>query len=190
MATNIEIKALGEANMADNNVGGITPLDMRTVFGSMLDHLGGNIYLVNSSTTPQTATAKTPILLANDGAGTLTVTSKRPWYITPSVFLSSNVIHMDELIDGTIVFLRIESEFVVPSNTQIKISAVFKDSGGTEAFRLQFEDVYYKGAGTKKKVSNFQFFMDTNITDGTMELIYESDTNTTALLKSIMADIR
>lgn len=190
MATNIEIAALGEANLATNNVGNITALKMRETFGAMLDHLGGNIYLVNSSTTPQSATANTPLTLTNDGAGALTITSKRPHYITPSVFLSGNKIHMDELIDGTLISVRLEMEFVTGSNTTAKLEAIFKDSTGTEAFRLQFEDLYYKSAGTHKKVSNFQFFMDDNIIDGTLEFAYTSDANSTALWKSVMADIR
>jgi hypothetical protein len=107
MATNIEIQALGEANMPDNNTGFITPEKMREVFGSMLDHLGGNVYLVNSSATKQTATANTPLLLTNDGAGVLTVIDKRPHYLTPAAFLSGNKLHFDELIDGTVVNTRI-----------------------------------------------------------------------------------
>ena len=190
MATNIEIAELGAIKMASNGNGSITAADMREVFGSMLDHLGGSIYLVNSSTTPQSATAATPLVLTNDGLGALTVIDKRPHYITPSVFLSSNKIHMDELIDGTLINVRLEMEFVTGANTYAKLEAIFKDSTGTEAFRLQFEDLYYKSAGTHKKVSNFQFFMDDNITDGTLEFAYTSDTNSTALWKSIMADIR
>jgi hypothetical protein len=190
MATNIEIAALGEANLATNNVGNITALKMRETFGAMLDHLGGNIYLVNSSTTPQSATADIPLTLTNDGAGALTVITKRPHYITPSVFLSGNKIHFDELIDGTMINVRLEMAFTTGANTAIEIEAIFKDSGGTEAFRLQFEDLFYKEAKTHKKVSNFQFFMDDNITDGTLEFAYTSDSNSTALWKSIMADIR
>ncbi len=190
MATNIEIAALGEANMANNNRGDITPAKMREVFGSMLDHLGGNIYYVNSSTTKQTATANTPLVLTNDGAGVLTVTDKRPHYLTAATFLSGNKLHFDELIDGTIINTRIEMELLTSANANVKISAVFRDSGGTEAFRLQFEELYYKSSGTHKKTSNFQFFMDTNITNGTMEIEYQSDTNSSVLWKSIMADIR
>lgn len=190
MATNIEIKALGEANMANNNSGDITPAKMREVFGSMLDHLGGNIYLVNSSVTLQTATANTPLLLTNDGAGVLTVTDKRPYYIEPAAFLVGNKLQFSDLKDGTIVNTRIEMELLTSANANVKITAVFRDSVGTEVFRLQFEELFYKSAGTHKKTSNFQFFMDTNITNGTMEIEYQSDTNSSVLWKSIMADIR
>jgi hypothetical protein len=81
-------------------------------------------------------------------------------------------------------------EFLTSANTNVKISAVFRDSVGTEAFRLQFEELYYKSSGTHKKTSNFQFFMDTNIVNGTMEIEYQSDNNSSVLWKSIMADIR
>ena len=188
--SNIEIKALGEANLADNNNGDITPLKMRETFGAMLNHLGGNVYLVNSSTTPQTANSNTPIILENDGAGALSVTKYRPHYLDASVFLAGNKIHTDDLINSTIVSMRLECEFVTSANTNAKLTAVFRDSLGVEAFRLQFEEVYYKSAATHKLTSNFQFFMDSNIENGTMEIVYESDTNSTAILKSIMADIR
>lgn len=189
-STNIEIKALGEANLADNNNGDITPFKMRETFGAMLNHLGGNVYLVNSSTTPQTINANTPTILQNDGNGVLSRTVYRPHYLNADNFLQGNLIHFDDLINATIVSMRFECEFTTPSNTNVKLTAIFRDSVGTEAFRLQFEEVHYKSAATHKLTSNFQFFMDTNITDGTMELVYESDTNTSALLKSMMADIR
>lgn len=188
--SNIEIKALGEANFADNNNGDITPLKMREVFNAMLNHLGGNVYLVNSSTTPQTADANTPIILENDGAGALSVTKYRPHYLDASVFLAGNKIHTDDLINSTIVSMRLECEFVTSANTNAKLTAVFRDSLGAEAFRLQFSELYYKNAATHKLTTNFQFFMDSNIENGTMEIVYESDTNSTAILKSIMADIR
>lgn len=190
MATNIEIAALGAANMPDNSSGFITPARMRDTFGAMLDHLGGNVYLVNSSTTPQSISADTPTILTNDGAGALSVSIYRPHYLSVSTFLSGNLIHMDDLLVGTLVNNRIECEFVTSSNTNISLTAVFRDSGGVEAFRLKFAEVYYKSAGTHKLTPNFQFFMDTNITNGTMEIVYESDNSSTAILKSIMADIR
>ena len=188
--SNIEIKALGEANLANNNEGDITPQKMRETFGAMLNHLGGNVYLVNSSTTPQTILANTPTILENDGQGALSITAYRPHYLNAATFLQGNLIHFDDLINSTIVSMRFECEFDVPANTNIKLTAIFRDTTATEAFRLQFEEVYYKSAAVHKLTSNFQFFMDTNIENGTMELVYESDTNSNAILKSVMADIR
>lgn len=188
--TNIEIKALGEANMPDNNTKFITPAKMRETFGAMLNHLGGNVYLVNSSTTPQTLTAGVATLMTNDGAGALSVTAYRPHYLNAATFLSGNKIHFDEIANASIMFFRIEQEFVTGANTGIKVEVVFRDSVGTEAFRLQIEELYYKSAATHKKTTNFTCFMDTNITNGTMEIIATADTNATGLLKSIMADIR
>ena len=188
--TNIEIKALGEANMPDNNTKFITPAKMRETFGAMLNHLGGNVYLVNSSTTRQTLTAGVATLMTNDGAGALSVTAYRPHYLNPATFLSGNKIHFDEVANASIIFLRLEQEFVTSANTNVKVEVVFKNSGGTEAFRLQVEELYYKSAATHKKTTNFTCFMDTNITNGTMEILVTSDNNATGLLKSIMADIR
>lgn len=190
MATSLEIAALGAANMPDNNSGDITPAKMRETFTSMLDHLGGNIYYTNSSTTKQTATAATPLTLTNDGIGSLSVSTKRPYYLTAGTFFANNKLQMADIKDGTVINVRLEFEFVTPANTEVEITAIFRDSEGTEAFRLQFEDVFYKASGTHKKVSNFLFFMDDNITDGTMELSYNSDTNTSVIWKSLMADIR
>ena len=191
MATNIEIAALGEANMPDNNDGLITPAKMREVFGAMLDHLGGNVYLANSSTTKQTVVASTPLTLTNDGASALTITAYRPHYLTVSTFWDGSKIHFDEIANGSIIFLRIEMGLNVPANSTSKVTAVFKDSLGVEAFRLQFVNRYFKSAGTDiSETYNFQCFMDTNITNGTMELVYESDSNGGAILKSLMVDIR
>jgi hypothetical protein len=188
--TNIEIKALGEANMPDNNQGLITPAKMRETFGAMLNHLGGNVYFVNSSTTPQTLNAGVGTIMANDGAGALSVTTFRPWYLDTATFLSGNKIHFDDVANASIMFFRIESQFVTGANTNIKVEVVFRDSVGTEAFRLQIEELYYKSSGTHKKTTNFTCFMDSNITNGTMEIVVTADTNATGLLKSIMADIR
>lgn len=188
--TNIEIKALGEANMPDNNTKFITPAKMRETFGAMLNHLGGNVYLTNSSTTPQTLTAGVATLMTNDGAGALSVTAYRPHYLSAATFLSGNKIHFDEVANASIMFFRIEQEFVTGANTGIKVEVLFKNSVGTEAFRLQIEELYYKSAGTHKKTTNFTCFMDTNITNGTMEILVTADANSTGLLKSIMADIR
>ena len=191
MATNIEIAALGEANMPDNNDGLITPAKMREVFGAMLDHLGGNVYLANSSTTKQTVVASTPLTLTNDGASPLSVTTYRPHYLTVSTFWDGSKIHFDEVQAGSIIFLRIEMGLNVPANSTTNIAAVFKDSLGAEVFRLQFVNRYFKSAGTNiSETYNIEFFMDTNIENGTMELVYNSDSNGGAILKSLMVDIR
>ena len=191
MATNIQIEALGQANMPDNNEGFITPAKMRELFGAMLDHLGGNIYLANSITTKQTVVASTPLTLTNDGASPLSVTTYRPHYLTVSTFWDGSKIHFDEVQAGSIIFLRIEMGLNVPANSTTNIAAVFKDSLGAEVFRLQFVNRYFKSAGTNiSETYNIEFFMDTNIENGTMELVYNSDSNGGAILKSLMVDIR
>jgi hypothetical protein len=191
MATNIQIEALGQANMPDNNEGFITPAKMRELFGAMLDHLGGNIYLANSSTTKQTVVASTPLTLTNDGASPLSVTTYRPHYLNVATFWDGSKIHFDEIQVGSIMFLRIEMGLNIPANSTTTIAAVFKDSEGSEAFRLAFVNRYFKSANTNvSETYNIEFFMDTNIENGTMELVYNSDSNGGAILKSLMVDIR
>lgn len=190
MATNIEIAALGAANMADNNRGDITPAKMRELFGEMLTHLGGNVYWVNNDTTYHTISADTETQLTFDFVGGYSVDKYRPSYITTADLIGTNKIQWDGILNASFISVRLEFDINHAANSKTKLLARIKNSSGTQVFDLQFEDLYYKSSGTSSKTSNFFIFMDDDIQGGSMEIYAECDNDTDIKWKSLLIDIR
>jgi len=190
--SNIEIKALGEANMPDNNTKFITPAKMRETFGAMLNHLGGNLYFTNASTTPQTITADTETKLTGDFNTTgYKVTKYRPWYLDADYIVGvDSAVKFRDLKMASFVSVRFEVQLTVPANTEVQIIARAKNSSGTKVFDINVEDLYFKSAVTRTKTSNFFFFMDSDIEDGSLEIYVDADNDVNAIWQSFLIDMR
>ena len=189
--SNIEIKALGEANMPDNNTKFITPAKMRETFGAMLNHLGGNLYFTNADST-QSITADTETKLTGDFNTTgYKVTKYRPWYVDADYIIGADSkIQLRDMRKASFVSIRFEVNITVPANTKVQILARAKNSSGTKVFDINVEDLYFKSAVTRTKTSNFFFFMDDDIENGTMELYIKSDNNISATWQDFLIDMR
>lgn len=190
MASNIQIAALGETNMPDNNTGFITPAKMRELFGSMLTHLGGNLYWVNNDTAYHTIPASVETQLTFDFVGGYSVDAYRPAYITTADLIGTNAITFDGILNASFISIRVEFDINHASNSKLQLLARMKNSSGTQVFDLQFEDLYYKSAATASKTSNFFIFMDEDIQGGSMELYALSDNDVNIKWKSLLIDIR
>ena len=189
--SNIEIKALGEANMPDNNTKFITPAKMRETFGAMLNHLGGNLYFT-SEDGAQSITADTETKLTGDFNTTgYKVTKYRPWYVDADYIIGADSkIQLRDMRKASFVSIRFEVNITVPANTKVQILARAKNSSGTKVFDINVEDLYFKSAVTRTKTSNFFFFMDDDIENGTMELYIKSDNNISATWQDFLIDMR
>ena len=189
--SNIEIKALGEANMPDNNTKFITPAKMRETFGAMLNHLGGNLYFT-SADGAQSITADTETKLTGDFNTTgYKVTAYRPWYVDADYIVGTDsAIQLRDMKNASFVSMRFEVNLSVPANTAVQIIARAKNSSGTKIFDINVEDLYFKSAVTRTKTSNFFFFMDTDIEDGTLELYINADNDVDAIWQSFLIDMR
>ena len=185
--TSQEIKALQDSNLATNDSHEITAAKLREVTTELIKNDGGVVYYVNSSTTPQTATANVQLKLTHDAAG-YTVNTYKPYYIENSL-LSSNAIQLSELPNGAVVNFRFEGTVNTPNSTEVKFAVKVKNSLGTEVFTLPFLDLYFKTAGDHACVSSNFFFVDTDIENGTVEFYYTSDNSSTVLWKNLVINV-
>ena len=190
--SNIEIKALGEANMANNNEGDITPQKMRETFGAMLNHLGGNLYYTNADLTPQSISASTETRLLGDFNTTgYKVTAYRPHYVDPNFLIGADsLIQLRDFKPASFVSVRFEVQLTVPSNSEVQIIARVRNAGLSQVFDINVEDLFFKSAVTRTKTSNFFFFMDSDIEDGTLEILALSDSNISTVWQSFLIDAR
>ena len=187
--TNTEFYNLIQSNITDNTTGDITPLKLRALLDDISNRIGGNVYYANSSSTHQSLPSGVETTLTNDGASGFTVTQYKPHYADIALW-SNNRVHFDDLINGSTINTRLELEFVTGANTEIEVEAIFYGSVGVEVFRLLVEDVFYKASGTHSKTVTFDWFMDSNITNGYMLIKSKPDSTITGLLKSIYLDVQ
>ena len=189
--SNIEIKALGEANMPDNTSKLITPAKMREVFGSMLNHLGGNLYYtsaIGAMTVPSGVETK---LLGEFNTTAYKVTQYRPYYVDPDFLIGADSsVKLRDLRPASFVSFRFEVTLTVPSNTEVILLARAKNSLGQQVFDINVEDLYFKNGTTRTKTSNFFFFMDSDVENGTLEIYAQSDNEIQANWKSFLIDAR
>lgn len=189
--SNIDIKALGEANLANNNNGDITPQKMRELFGDMLNHLGGNLYYTNVAGA-QSIPADTETKLTGDFNTTgYKVTKYRPWYVDADYLIGADsLIQLRDFKPASFVSMRFEVSLTVPSNSEVQIIARVRNSSGVKVFDVNVEDLFFKNGITRTKTSNFFFFMDSDIENGTIEIVVDADSPVSATWQSFLIDAR
>jgi len=189
--SNIEIKALGEANLLDNNDKLITPAKLREVFGVMLHHLGGNLYFTNAGGGLTVPAATETKLIGDFNTTGYKVTEYRPWYVDADYIVGANsTVQLRDFKMASFVSFRFEVGLTVPSNTEVQILARVKNSLGQKVFDINVEDLVFKSAATRTKTSNFFFFMDSDIENGTLEIYVQSDNEIQATWQSFLIDAR
>jgi len=185
--TSQEIKDLQDTNLATNDAHEITAAKLREVTTELIKNDGGVVYYVNGNTTPQSASSGVELRLIHDSAG-YTVSTYKPYYIVDPI-ISNNSIQLNQLPNGAVVNFRFEGQVNTPNSTEVRFFIKVKNSLGAEVFTLPFLDLYYKTSGTHTCVASNFFFIDSDISNGTVEFYYKSDSNSTVLWKNIVINI-
>lgn len=187
---NSTLKTLQDTNLASNAANAITATKLREFTTELVKHSGGFVSYNNANSTPQNLSAGVAAKLTFDNSGGSNLTSYKPYYITDTL-IASDAIQIDGIADGSVINGRFLCNVVTSSsNTEIKIEARFKNSGGTTIFTYPFANYSFKASGAHTISSTGIFYVDPTLTGGTIEFWITSDGSATALWSSIMLDIR
>lgn len=172
--TSTQLKALQDTLLADNNQGEITPQDVRDVFTELIKKSGGWADYSNSAVDLQTISASTWTQLTNDGAGALTKTDYKPYYTT-SLF-NSNSVDLTDIPEGTVITLRNDITLnILSNNTDVLFRVKFKNEIGTEVFTQLYDYRAFKTQGQLSGVNFFEFYVGSDILNGSVELEINAD---------------
>lgn len=184
-----QLKVLQDLNLATNSNNAITAAKLREFTVELIKKAGGWLFYQNSSSTKQSITADTETLLTNDGAGDETLTTYKPYYLE-SALLSSNAIQLSELELGTLVHGRFSSQITTTSNnTEIKLRAKFKNSGGTVIATYDFANIAFKDQGNHSINQTGIFFVANGFENGSIEFYAEADQNFQILWTDLTLDV-
>ena len=166
--TSTQLKALQDSNLATNNAKQITAEKLREVTTELIKKSGGWGDYNNSSAVLQNIAVATPIQLQNDGAGSLTNESYLPYY-TSSLF-SANAIDLTNIPEGTVITVRNDTTLNITSNnTDVQFRMKFKNSSGVEVYSSIYDFRSFKSAGQFSGVNFYEFYVGSDIVDGTVE---------------------
>lgn len=185
-----QLKALQDLNLATNSNNAITAAKLREFTTELIKGVGGWVYYQNGSVTKQTIIANTETLLTNNGAGAETLLTYKPYYVE-NALLSSNAIQLTELALGSIVHGRFTSQITTTSNnTEIKLSAKFKNSSGTVISTYDFANVAFKTTGNHSINQTGIFFVANGFENGSIEFYAEADQDFQILWTDLTLDVR
>lgn len=185
-----QLKALQDLNLATNSNNAITAAKLREFTTELIKGVGGWVYYQNSSSTKQSLLADTETLLTNDGSGDDTLLTYKPYYVE-NALLSSNAIQLSELALGSIVHGRFTAQITTTSNnTEIKLRAKFKNSGGTVISTYDFANVAFKSQGDHSINQTGIFFVANGFENGSIEFYAEADANFQILWTDLTLDVR
>ena len=185
-----QLKALQDLNLATNSNNAITAAKLREFTTDLIKGIGGWVFYQNSSSTKQSITADTETQLTNNGAGAETLLTYKPYYVE-SALLSSNAVQLSELALGSIVHGRFSSQITTTSNnTEIKLRAKFKNSGGTVISTYDFANIAFKNQGNHSINQTGVFFVANGFENGSIEFYAEADHNFQILWTDLTLDIR
>jgi hypothetical protein len=186
--TNKELKELNDLNLADNNAKKITAEKLRELTTEFVKSNGSFADYNNSSVTHQNITAGVWTKLTNNGLGTLTETSYKPYYC--SSMFSGDEVRLANIPLGTVVTLRLDNTITVLSNnTNVTYRVKFKDSLGATVYTSEFDFKHYKNATTVSSVSLYNFYIGDAILDGSISLEVNAENNITALWNGCLITI-
>ena len=187
---NSTLKTLQDTNLASNASNAITASKLREVTTEFVKHSGGFVSYTNANSTPQNLSAGVATQLTFDATGESNLITYAPYYIETAL-IASNAIQIDGIEDGSVINGRfLCSLTTASSNTEIKIEARFKNSGGSTIFTYPFANYSFKQSGSHTISSTGIFYVDPTLQGGTIEFWITSDGSATALWSSIMLDIR
>lgn len=186
--TNKELKELNDLNLADNNAKKITAEKLRELTTEFIKSNGSFADYNNSNVTPQTITAGVWTKLTNNGLGTYTETSYKPYYAA-SMF-SDNEVRLSNIPLGTVATLRFDNTITILSNnTNVTYRVKFKDSLGATVYTSEFDFKHYKNARTVTSVSLYNFYVGASILNGSISLEVKAEKNITALWNGCLVTI-
>lgn len=134
--------------------------EIKSSVNALYDTLGGFAYYEDTATTatPINLTVDTYTDLTNDKAGSGTLTTYKPSYVTGDLWDSAtNTIDLSELTEGKVVLVRIEYDITTGSaNTRMDSRLFFPDTNKS----LEFSHDTIASSGTEVRYSRTtQFFV-------------------------------
>lgn len=134
--------------------------EIKSSVNALYDTLGGFAYYEDTATTatPINLTVDTYTDLTNDKAGSGTLTTYKPSYVTGDLWDSAtNTIDLGELTEGKVVLVRIEYDITTGSaNTRMDSRLFFPDTNKS----LEFSHDTIASSGTEVRYSRTtQFFV-------------------------------
>lgn len=186
--TQSELKALMDANLADNKTKAITAEKLREVVLELVKGTNGYGDYANTLSA-QSLTASTWTQLTNNGLGSDTNTDYLPYQ--SSGLLTSNEIDLEGLDVGRLVACRFQFTCDPTStNDFIDFRVNFKNSAGVEQFQLQFHQKEFRTSSAKTFTTTFFFYIGSTIQNGSVAL--EANPNDTMSVKwdGVLVEVR
>jgi hypothetical protein len=182
--TSTQLKALQDSNLATNNARQITAEKLREVTTELIKKSGGWGDYNNSSATFQTIPGNDEgtiwTKLENNGQGLLTNENYLPYYTT-SLF-SNDAVDLTNIPEGTVLTVRFDIELsILSNNTDVLFRVKFKNSAGAEVYTSLYDYRAFKITGTLRGVNFYEFYVGSDIVDGSMEIELQCDNEMQAL---------
>ena len=174
--TSTQLKELQDGNLATNNAKQITAEKLREVTTELIKKSGGWGDYNNSQSSLQAIPGGTWLQLENDALGSLTNESYLPYY--KSSLFSANAILLADIPEGTVITVRNDITLNITSNnTDVQFRVKFKNSAGVEVYSSIYDFRTFKSAGQLSGVNFYEFYVGSDIVDGTAEFEVYGDHN-------------
>lgn len=132
---------------------------------------------VTSGTPIAVAASAGYVTLTNNGLGVFTNTEHLPTNVSKFYNTSTNAFDFSELNVGDQVFVRVDIDIVVATNNTMISLDLFLGTGGG-AYKLNFDNINYKSAGTYKICRCLPIYMgDSNTKDNPAFFKVDTDTD-------------
>ena len=149
--------------------------EIKTSVNALYDTLGGFAFYEDATTetTPIQVSADTWVDLTNDKAGSGTLTTYKPTYITGDLWDSAtNTIDLDEIANGKVVVVRTDFEYTPDSSNQHVDARLYFSDISKELHFLHADLGSEHGA--HHYVNTMQFYVDSNIQTSDVKIQFQA----------------
>lgn len=149
--------------------------EIKTSVNALYDTLGGFAFYEDATTetTPIQVAADTWVDLTNDKAGSGTVTTYKPSYITGDLWDSAtNTIDLDEIANGKVVVVRTDFAYTPDSSNQHVDARLYFTDISKELHFLHADLGSEHGA--HHYVHTMQFYVDSNIQTSDVKIQFQA----------------
>ena len=149
--------------------------EIKTSVNALYDTLGGFAFYEDATTetTPIQVSSDTWVDLTNDKAGSGTLTTYKPSYITGDLWDSAtNTIDLDEIANGKVVVVRTDFEYTADSSNQHVDARLYFTDISKELHFLHADLGSEHGA--HHYVNTMQFYVDSNIQTSDVKIQFQS----------------